>query len=111
MNKIPTWVWLAVLAGGGYVLYQFFKKEGQKLVVDPLATLIAAPIIATENFFHQTPQTTGSIVLPNGSLVPTYTVQAYIDNATGQTRVQYQGHVYSLSPHNADGNFPAALVS
>jgi hypothetical protein len=110
VNKIPTWVWLALVAGGGYALYQYFKKEGQKLIVNPLADAIAAPIIGLENFFHQTPQTTGNIVLPDGTLVPTPQIRAYVDKPSGQTRVQYNGKVYALSPHDANGNWPATLV-
>lgn len=110
MNKIPSWVWAAGIGVGGFLLYQYLKKEGQKLIVNPLADAIAAPIIAVENFFHQTPQTTGNIVMPDGSLVPTPQIRAYVDKPSGQTRIQYQGKIYALSPHDANGNWPATLV-
>jgi hypothetical protein len=110
MPKIPAWIQVAGVAVVGYLLYLYLKKQGKDLIVNPLADAIAAPIIAFENAMHETPQTTGSIVLPNGQLIPTSSIQAYVDQPSGQTRVRYNGRIYALASHNSAGNWPATLV-
>lgn len=110
MPKIPSWVWLVVIGGGGYLAFTFFKKKLQ-VGTKGISDAIANTIIAYDPWLSQPPtQTTGSIVLPNGQLVPTANIRAYVDTPTGQTRVQYQGQTYALAPHNSAGNWPATLV-
>lgn len=110
VNKIPVWVWLIAIGGGGYLAYTFLRKK-LNVATDGVADVIANTIIAYDPWLSQPPtQTAGMIVLPGGQLIPTASVQAYVDGPTGQTRVKYGGRIYALAPHNSTGNWPATLV-
>ncbi len=112
--KIPQWVWLAGVAGVGYIIYKSFDKfrQGANYVVDAAASAIAAPIIGVQNLLHETPQVTGSAVFPNGAQVPVKNLQVKASGSGTNFRalVTYQGRTYALSPHDANGNYPAVPI-
>lgn len=106
MNRIPTWVWYVAGAVGLYYLY---KKVGAGLnnaLAKPEQAIADAYVALTS----PTIVPAGNIVLPSGSLVPVAQLSPYVD-ASGNTMVAYQGHTYSLQPHDANGNWPATQVT
>jgi len=119
-QKIPGWVWLAGLAGAGYVAYKFQKeiadwfnslKKGAGFVTAPISDAAANLLIATDPYLSQpTAQSTltGAVLFPNGAQVPVANLRVYASGS--QARVYYQGRTYQLSPHDANGNYPAVLV-
>lgn len=111
--KIPQWVWLAGLVGAGYALYKMSDlfKQGVKTVTKPASDVIASTIIAWDPWLSKPAvQSTlvGSIVFPNGALVPIKNLRVY--PAGSEARVDYQNRTYRLSAHDANGNYPATPI-
>lgn len=103
-QKIPTWVWIAGLAGVGYAFYKLSDafRQGVNVVTAPVTDAIASivgPSAQTDI------RTTGAVAFPNGALVPTSSLQIYASGS--DALVNYQGRTYKLSPHDANGNYPA----
>lgn len=111
-QKIPGWVWLAGLAGVGYALWKISGafKQGVNYVTAPVSDAIASAI----NWYTATPPviTAGNVLFPNGALVPTtnFQVTSYNGPQGFEARVTYQGRVYRLAEHDANGNYPATPV-
>lgn len=123
-QKIPQWVWIAGLVGGGFAVYKFsgaitdfFQQFKKKLdtVTAPVTDAWADAIIRNDPYLSQpTVQSTltGSVLFPNGALVPLTNLQVTPSGsgATFQARVAYQGRTYQLKPHDANGNYPAVAI-
>lgn len=113
-QKIPTWVWVAGLAGVGYALYKLSDafKQGINYVTAPVTDAIANTIAsATMDTAAQT-LLTGAVLFPNGAQVPIQNLTV-TPSGTGnafRALVTYQGKTYQLAPHDANGNYPASPV-
>jgi hypothetical protein len=111
--KVSDWVGLAILAGGGYVLYKLLSKVPQ--VTAPISDAIASAWVAATNAVNGsfTMQLLGSVVFPDGTSVPIAQLPggAMRSDASGNLQVLYNGHIWQLQPHNANGDFPASLVA
>lgn len=112
--KIPTWVWLAGLGGTAYVLYKVSDtfRKGVSTVTQPVSDAIADYVIRTDPYLSQpTVQSTltGAVLFPNGARVPMtqLSVKSYNGPNGFEARVTYNGTVYKLAPHDANGNYPA----
>lgn len=57
-------------------------------------------------------QVLGSVQFPDGTLVPLADPRLgpnMRSDSDGNVFVMFQGHVYQLAPHDANGNYPATL--
>lgn len=113
-QKIPSWVWLAGLAGVGYALYKLSDtvRQGLNTVTAPVSDVIANVINALDPNMAPGAQVVGSAVFPNGAQVPLSNLQVRASGSGNnfQALVTYQGRTYSLSQHDANGNYPATPV-
>jgi hypothetical protein len=122
--KAPNWVWLAGLAGVGYVAWKFSGeirdffdslKKGASLVTKPVSDALADSIIANDPYLSQPTvqsQLTGAVLFTNGARIPMtqLSVQPYNGPSGFEARVTYQGRTYRLAPHDANGNYPAVPI-
>jgi hypothetical protein len=108
--KLPWWVWGIGLAGVGYVLYKFWHpvSTATSNLAQGIANIwLSLPLVGLG------PQQTilGNARLPDGTLVP-------LNNLIGRLRqdsarnvyANISGTIYQLSPSDAQGNYPAALL-
>lgn len=112
--KAPSWVWLVGLGGAAYVLYKVSDtfRKGVSIVTQPVSDAIADYTIRNDPYLSQpTVQSTltGSVLFPSGALVPVskLSVKPYNGPNGFEARVTYNGTVYRLAPHDANGNYPA----
>lgn len=112
--KTPSWVWLAGLVGVGFALYKLSDafKRGVQTITQPVSDAIADSIIRNDPYLSQpTVQSTltGAVLFPNGARVPMtqLSVKSYNGPNGFEARVTYNGVVYRLTPHDANGNYPA----
>ncbi|MGH2855474.1 MAG: hypothetical protein ACRDLF_14930 [Solirubrobacteraceae bacterium] len=114
--KATDAVWLVALGVGGYLLYQLLSKVPQlaQQATAPISDAIAAAWVGATNALNGsvTMQLLGSIAFPDGSLVPIAQLPAGAmrSDASGNLQILYGGHIWQLSPHNANGDFPASLL-
>jgi hypothetical protein len=115
--KIPWWVWAIGAGGVAYILYKSLGAVGAaaSTAVSTVSSGIAnawlsLPLVG----LPPTMNVLGNVLLPNGTLVPLNSLQGGdIRNDTSNppnVLANIQGTIYQLSPSNAQGNFPAALV-
>ena len=108
--RSDTYVTLAIVGVGGYLLYKFASKAGE--AGDKVATTIADLWVGAENLFNRQANVVGNAVLPNGALIPLKNMDVRSSTASGVYTVyaKYGSTVYKLSPHDANGNYPATPV-
>ena len=115
-NKIPWWVWAAGLAGVGYVLYRFATQipKAASAATGAVAQGIANVWLSLPVVGLGSAQTIlGNAKLPDGSLVPLNSLVGSIRQDTNNPPNVYAnvgGNIYQLSPSDAQGNYPAALI-
>jgi hypothetical protein len=107
-NPDVNWLLWGALAVGAYLLWKKFTS-----VASSAANAIAAPI--ANAFVDLTspaaPVPQGSVILPDGTSFPA----ANLTNLNfgfnqGVAQFTYQGGTYSLSPHDANGNYVATRL-
>jgi len=102
---------LALFAGALYVLYQIITgvKNTASGAIDSVSTGLANSWL--DLFPNPLPMgVLGNVVFPNGQMVALSNLAPMQNPSTGQVAVQYGGHVYALSPSDANGNWPATLI-
>lgn len=96
----------------GYVVWKLFDqfKQGSNYVVDQTAKAY----LNVEDWFtgYKPAKVTGAAIFPSGARVPlsNLSVKPYNGPAGFEARVTYQGRLYRLAPHDANGNYPATPV-
>lgn len=103
--KTETLFQLGLLGGAAYLIYKLSKKLPQ--VTEPVANVIADFYTWLTLPAAMTPL--GNMQLPDGSLIPIAQVDVR-QSPTGNTIAEYDSHFYQLSPSDANGNWPAALI-
>jgi hypothetical protein len=107
--KANDFINLGFLALGAYVFYKLFGPKGPGAKVVDFIGWVAADFYTWAVLERQNMNLLGNIILPDGSLVPLQNVD--IRQAPGGPVVaSYGGHFYQLSPADANGNWPAALI-
>jgi hypothetical protein len=112
--KLPWWVWGIGIAGVGYLLYRFASKIPQaasaatNAVSQGIANIwLSLPVVGLGS--GQT--ILGNARLPDGTLVPLNNLIGRLrQDDTGNTYANISGTIYQLSPSDAQGNYPAALL-
>lgn len=109
--KTDTVILLGAIGIGGYLLYKYLNK-GVNYVEDKTANAYTdiTDWIAGRHDIQAT--IAGAAVFPSGARVPlsNLTVTPFNGPNGFEARITYQGRTYSLSPHDASGNYPATLV-
>jgi hypothetical protein len=115
-SKIPWWVWAVGVAGVGYVLYKLSTKVSTAVtaatgaVSQGIANVwLSLPVVG----LGPSQTILGNAKLPDGTLVPLNSLVGSIrqdQNNPPNTYANVNGNIYQLSPSDAQGNYPAALV-
>lgn len=100
-------LFLAVL---GFALYYLFGKVQQQAsnLLAPVSDAIASAWLAAT--LPSPMDVLGNVVFPDGSQVAVSALSLRANSQTGAVQVMYSGHIYALSPSDANGNWPAVLV-
>lgn len=113
-SRVPGWVWFAGLAGAAWALYRVSDafKRGIATVTAPVTNAIGDAYFALTSDTPVQSTLTGAVLFPGGARVPMtqLSVKPYNGPAGFEARVTYQGKAYRLSPHDANGNYPAVPV-
>ena len=115
MLKIPWWVWALGLGGVAYVLYKsvLAVPAAVSAATAPVSTAIADIWLSLPLVGLPANMTVlGSVLLPNGTLVPLSSLQPgqIRNDPNGNVLASVSGQIYQLSPSNTQGNYPATLI-
>lgn len=97
---------IAAIGLGAYLLYRFWNAA--KTVATAAGNAAAAPI-ADAYLALTLPgavNVTGAVILPDGSAVQLNTL-----SVDSNAQVNIGGKTYQLTSHDANGNYPAILIS
>lgn len=114
MGKLPWWVWAAGLAGAAYVVYKFATKipaaasAATNAVSQGIANVwLSLPLVG----LGSSQSILGNAKLPDGTLVPLNSLVGGIrQDSNNNVYANVNGNIYQLSPSDAQGNYPAALM-
>jgi hypothetical protein len=117
-RAVPWWVWGVGLAGVGYVVYRLWSgvsKVGTG-VTNAIAQGVANAWLSLPIVGLPAAMTVlGNVKLPDGTSVALSSLQngqIRQDNTVNPPNVyaNVSGTIYQLSPSDAQGNYPAALI-
>lgn len=119
MPKVPWWVWALGIGGVGYLLYKSFSgvasaaSAGAAAATNAASSGIASIWLSLPYLGLPAEMTvSGSVQLPDGSLVPLSSLQSgkIRQDASNNVYANVSGTIYQLSPSNGQGNYPATLI-
>jgi hypothetical protein len=109
---IPWWVWAIGVGGVGYVVYKFWTGVPKSAPVQAISSAIAdiwlsLPLVGLPPAM----QVLGNVKLPDGTLVPLNSLSSgQIRQSGSNVLANVAGTIYQLSPSDAQGNYPAAVL-
>jgi hypothetical protein len=115
-GKIPWWVWALGLGGVAYVVYRFATNipaaasAATSAVAQGIANAwLSLPLVG----LGPAQSILGNAKLPDGTLVALNTLVGSIrqtNDTPPNVLANIDGNIYQLSPSDAQGNYPAALI-
>ncbi len=112
-SRAPWWIWAIGVGGVGYVIYKIFyapPKPGG--LTDTISSALAnawlsLPLVGLPPAM----QVLGNVKLPDGTLVPLNSLSnGQIRQSGTNVLANVSGTIYVLSPSDAQGNYPGAIV-
>lgn len=115
-SRIPWWVWAIGVTGAGYIIYKMWGgiSAAGSAATNAVSSAIANAWLSLPMFsLPPAMEVLGNVKLPTGTLVPLNSLssgQIRTDSSGNNVYANVSGTIYQLSPSDAQGNFPAALI-